>query len=134
MTSAISITKFANNILRGRLALMHELSEVYKPTITRNKEKLIELIKEKAEHASKSELARKMKVLKGFYTLEMAPPMEMQKLTQDLKLAQEFFKTGAVMHLTVKQAWLLFLVGLEVSLWFYIGETIGKGRIVGYVV
>ncbi|XP_075979107.1 ATP synthase F(0) complex subunit g, mitochondrial-like isoform X2 [Anticarsia gemmatalis] len=113
---------------------MHELSEVYKPTITRNKEKLIELIKEKAEHASKSELARKMKVLKGFYTLEMAPPMEMQKLTQDLKLAQEFFKTGAVMHLTVKQAWLLFLVGLEVSLWFYIGETIGKGRIVGYVV
>lgn len=41
-------------------------------------------------------------------------------------------KTGAWKQQTVKQATLNFLVGVEVLMWFYIGECIGKRHIVGY--
>ncbi|KAJ0181060.1 hypothetical protein K1T71_003145 [Dendrolimus kikuchii] len=88
----------------------------------------------KAEIAKQSEMAKKLKVAKGYWTLEMAPPGadEMQRLQSDLALAKEFMKTGCYKFLTVKQAWLLFLVVIEVALWFYLGETIGKMHVVGY--
>ncbi|CAB3236999.1 unnamed protein product [Arctia plantaginis] len=136
LSSSLGVAKFASNAIRHRLTMFHQLTEVYRPSITKRKEELIEMIKEKAEMARQSELAKKMKVFKGFYTLEMSPPSinEGKRIAHDIKLFKEFMKTGAVTHLTVKQAWLLFLVGLEVYLWFFIGETIAKGRIVGYVV
>ncbi|KAJ8734159.1 hypothetical protein PYW07_014710 [Mythimna separata] len=136
MTTGVNIAKLAN-VFRGRwMMIVHELTEIYKPAISRNREKLMEVMKEKAEAATKSELAKTMRGLKGFYTLEMAPPRlsEMEKLKADLQLMKDFFKNKCFLHITVKQAWLLFLVGLEVFLWFFLGETIGKGHIVGYKV
>ncbi|KAJ8734663.1 hypothetical protein PYW08_013913 [Mythimna loreyi] len=135
MTTGVNIAKLAN-VFRGRWMMVHELSEIYKPAISRNREKLMELMKEKAEAATKSELAKKMRVLKGFYTVEMAPPRmsEMEKLTADIRLMQDFFKNKCYLFITVRQAWLLFLVGLEVYLWFFLGETLGKRHIVGYKV
>lgn len=86
------------------MTLAYELSELYKPSLNRHKGKLIELLKgeqisiarntmnwlalrkhrsinifvlmisENVEKVSKSEIARKMRVAKGFYQLEMAPP------------------------------------------------------------
>ncbi|KAH9639942.1 hypothetical protein HF086_002856, partial [Spodoptera exigua] len=90
----------------------------------------------KAEAATKSELAKKMKVLKGFYTVELSPPRgsEFVKFAADLALAREFLKNKCYLHITVRQAWLLFLVGLEITMWFFLGETIGKRHIVGYSV
>ncbi|XP_028162025.1 ATP synthase subunit g, mitochondrial-like [Ostrinia furnacalis] len=136
MASGAKTLRLVNSLIRSRLAMVNELSEVYKPSITRNKEKLIELIKEKAAQARQSEIAKKLKVAKGYYTLEMAPPSgnEMQKLQSDLALVKEFFQSGCFKYLTVKQAWLLILVGTEIGLWFFLGETIGKMHIVGYKV
>ncbi|XP_026725855.1 ATP synthase subunit g, mitochondrial-like [Trichoplusia ni] len=135
MTASLSLSRLTN-VLRSRLSLVHEIPGIYKPNITRKKEEIMELIREKAEIASKSELARRMRVLKGFYTVEMAPPslQEMEKLRADIALAKEFIKTNCFKFITVRQAWLLFLVCLEIVLWFFLGETIGKFHIVGYAV
>ncbi|XP_026323853.1 ATP synthase subunit g, mitochondrial-like isoform X2 [Hyposmocoma kahamanoa] len=117
-----------------RTNFYHSLIEVYQPTISKNKEMLMDILKEKADAAAKSELGRKMKVLKGFYNAEIRPPRhdEITKLFSDLALVREFIKTGSFRFLTVKQIWLLFLVSLEIYLWFYLGETVGKFHIVGY--
>ncbi|XP_035430579.2 ATP synthase subunit g, mitochondrial [Spodoptera frugiperda] len=140
MAFSLNVSRFTN-VLRSRLALMTEITDVYRPHITIDKEKLIGLIKEKAEAAAKSELAKKMKVLKGFYVAEFKPPLslpprpaELNKLLADLKLTQEFFKNKCYLYITVRQAWLLFLVCFEVWMWFFIGETIGKRHLVGYKV
>ncbi|XP_048006646.1 protein FAM50 homolog [Leguminivora glycinivorella] len=97
----------------------------------------VTLKKEKAERASKSELAAKMRVAKGYYRLEMAPPAsmgEMAKLKQEIGIVKDFIQKKGYNNLTVKQAWLLILVSIEVGLWFFLGETIGKFHIVGYKV
>uniref|UniRef100_A0A2A4JKP7 Uncharacterized protein n=1 Tax=Heliothis virescens TaxID=7102 RepID=A0A2A4JKP7_HELVI len=136
MSTSLSVARLAK-IVRGRtMTLMHELTETYSPSASRRKEKLIELVKEKAEAASKSELARRMRTLKGFYTLEVKLPRsaELDKLQADVALAREFFKNKCYLYLTVRQAWLLFLVCTEILLWFFLGETIGKFHIVGYLV
>lgn len=41
-------------------------------------------------------------------------------------------RKGTYKQLTVKEAWLNTLITMEVLFWFYAGECIGKGRIVGY--
>jgi len=41
-------------------------------------------------------------------------------------------RTGAWKNLTVKEATLNTLIGLEVYFCFFLGECIGKGSIVGY--
>ncbi|XP_073958501.1 uncharacterized protein isoform X2 [Choristoneura fumiferana] len=71
-----TILKAFTGSFRNRFQMMLELSEVYKREAFRRRDKLTELIKEQAERASKSELAAKMRVAKGFYTLEMAPPVQ----------------------------------------------------------
>lgn len=57
-----------------------------------------------------------------------------QQVLTDLAVAKEFIFSGAYKSLTVKQMWLLFLVCVEIGMWFYLGETIGKMHIVGYKV
>ncbi|XP_026764602.1 ATP synthase subunit g, mitochondrial-like [Galleria mellonella] len=136
MATNTNNVKFLTNLIRSRFSTFLNITEVYKPTLTRNNEKIMNLIKEKTAQASKSELVKKIRVAKEYYRLEMAPPTanEMQKLQADLALVKEFIQSGCYKFLTVKQAWLLFLVGTEVALWFYLGETIGKMHIVGYKV
>ncbi|XP_011311523.1 ATP synthase subunit g, mitochondrial [Fopius arisanus] len=41
-------------------------------------------------------------------------------------------KTGAYKDLTVKEAFVNTLVGIEIWCWFFIGECIGKRHLVGY--
>lgn len=55
-------------------------------------------------------------------------------MQEDIELVKEFIKKGCYKYITVRQAWLLFLVCTEVGLWFFLGETIGKFHIVGYKV
>lgn len=43
-------------------------------------------------------------------------------------------RTGAWKNLTVKEATVNTVIGLEVMFWFFAGECIGKGSLVGYQV
>ncbi|CAH0405850.1 unnamed protein product [Chilo suppressalis] len=137
MASAAKYPKILKTLFRPRSVWVHEIAENVHPTINRKNEKIIKSIKEKIEVARNSEIVKKIKSTKGFYTLEMTPPTsqtEMQKLQSDLQLVKEFIKNGCWKHLTVRQAWLLILVGTEITLWFFLGETIGKMHLVGYKV
>ncbi|KAL0267133.1 UNVERIFIED_CONTAM: hypothetical protein PYX00_009487 [Menopon gallinae] len=66
--------------------------------------------------------------------VELTPP----KFTDIVEIKNGFFrlregyKTGSWKDITVKQAWLNILVAAEVGSWFYIGECIGKGSLIGY--
>ncbi|XP_039745206.1 ATP synthase subunit g, mitochondrial-like [Pararge aegeria] len=129
-------TKFTHYFLRFRTMLFHELGEAYIPRLKHRTEVLVGVLKEKSAKSLQSEIARKIRVLKGFYRLEMSPPRidEMKRLQEDITLVKEFIKNYCYKDLTVRQAWLLFLVCTEIGLCFFLGETIGKMRIVGYKV
>jgi F-type H+-transporting ATPase subunit g len=40
--------------------------------------------------------------------------------------------TGKFRQLSVKEAWLNTLVGLELVILFYVGEVVGRGSLIGY--
>ncbi|UJR28811.1 hypothetical protein I4U23_010035 [Adineta vaga] len=69
-----------------------------------------------------------------FARVELRPPMpsEFGQVQQGVQQIVKSASTGAWRQLTVKQVALNSLVGLEVMFWFYIGECIGRGSIIGY--
>ncbi|VVC89573.1 unnamed protein product [Leptidea sinapis] len=138
MVAGTRVLRLATNIFktRNKFSIVEDVIEAYRSTLSNQKEKLTAMAKERINRGLKSELAQKIRVAKGYYTLEMAPPNinELQKLKDDLGLAIKFVKSGCFKHLTVKQAWLILMVCLEIGLWFFLGETIGKMHIVGYKV
>merc|ERR1712045_863848 len=67
---------------------------------------------------------------------ELAPPTP-GELIQGVGQAAKLVSSAATMqfrHLTVKEAWLNTLVGVEVACWFFVGECIGKGSLIAYQV
>ncbi|XP_067675323.1 ATP synthase subunit g, mitochondrial-like [Haliotis asinina] len=68
--------------------------------------------------------------------VEMKPPSlgEMGQVQEGINNIIVSARTGKWKQLTVRQAGLNTLVGLEVLMWFYIGEIIGKRNIVGYYI
>ncbi|XP_037300657.1 probable ATP synthase subunit g 1, mitochondrial isoform X1 [Manduca sexta] len=153
MSTGINAVKRTSTVIR-KMAVVTDVVEVYKQAISKQRKKFTDLLNsnkplqyilivpyyftiEKLDDVRKSELARKIEVAKGFYRVEIAPPTtaeEMMKLRTDIRVLIEFMRSGCYRYLTVKQAWLLFLVGTEVTLWFFLGETIGKMHLVGYKV
>ncbi|CAF1465456.1 unnamed protein product [Rotaria magnacalcarata] len=69
-----------------------------------------------------------------FARVELRPPMpnEFGQIQQGFQKIVQSATTGAWRQLTVKQFALNTLVGLEVMFWFYMGECIGRGSIIGY--
>ncbi|CAF1208875.1 unnamed protein product [Adineta ricciae] len=69
-----------------------------------------------------------------FARVELRPPMpsEFDQVQRGIQQIVKSASTGAWRNLTVKQFGLNTLVGLEVMFWFYIGECIGRGSIIGY--
>ncbi|KAM9031188.1 ATP synthase subunit g, mitochondrial [Sarcophilus harrisii] len=66
--------------------------------------------------------------------VELVPPTpaEIPKAIENLKKIITSARTGSFRNLTVKEALLNSLVATEVCMWFYVGEIIGKGGIIGY--
>ncbi|KAM9299196.1 ATP synthase F(0) complex subunit g, mitochondrial [Gastrophryne carolinensis] len=66
--------------------------------------------------------------------VELAPPSpaEIPKAIDSIKGLVQSFQKGRLSELTVREALRNGLVATEVLFWFYIGECIGKGGLVGY--
>lgn len=76
----------------------------------------------------------KLAVAWAYSKVELTPPKitDLPAIRQGIGKLLHSAKTGAYKDLTVREAWLNTLVGLEIAGWFFIGECIGKRHIVGY--
>lgn len=74
-----------------------------------------------------------VKTIRECVLTELRPPtpIEIPKAIKDL--AQLFTKRNW-QNVTVREAWLNTLVTTEVICWFFVGECIGKGTLIGYQV
>ncbi|CAG9110442.1 hypothetical protein JYU34_010987 [Plutella xylostella] len=137
-TAGSNVIKNVYNAIRAkRSVLFYDVLEVYKPAMTRNKENMMRKIYEHWKTAKGTEIVKKLEIASDYVKVEMSPPYkpsEWKVLQNDVRLVKDFFHKGAYKFMTVRQAWLLFLVCLEVWLWFFLGETIGKFHLVGYKV
>ncbi|EFX82650.1 hypothetical protein DAPPUDRAFT_230756 [Daphnia pulex] len=68
--------------------------------------------------------------------VELTPPTpaDIPKITQGLNSLVKSARTGKWKEVPVKEAWLNTLITAEIAFWFFVGECIGKGTIVGYQV
>ncbi|XP_005988207.1 ATP synthase subunit g, mitochondrial [Latimeria chalumnae] len=66
--------------------------------------------------------------------VELAPPTpaEVPKAIDSVKGLVKAFQSGRLAQTTIKDALRNGLVTMEVLMWFYIGEIIGKGSLIGY--
>ncbi|MBN3309513.1 ATP5L synthase, partial [Amia calva] len=66
--------------------------------------------------------------------VELVPPTpaEIPQAIESAKGLVKSFQAGRLSQITVKDALRNGLVATEVLLWFYIGEIIGKGSLIGY--
>ncbi|CAL8122724.1 unnamed protein product [Orchesella dallaii] len=66
--------------------------------------------------------------------VELAPPTpgDIPKAIGGIRNILSSFRTGRYKQLTVREAWLNTLVGAEITLWFFVGECIGKRHLRGY--
>ena len=72
------------------------------------------------------------------------PARHPEGLWQHLHLAQDWHAlrrrttcshvAGAFLNLTVREAALNTAVAVEVACWFYVGEIVGRGSLIGYAV
>merc|ERR1712198_387785 len=78
----------------------------------------------------------KMNTFIRYARVELVPPTpaELGAVSQGFGQIVKSAQTGAWKKLTVKEASLNALVAVEVMCWFFIGECLGKGTLVGYQV
>ncbi|CRK86327.1 CLUMA_CG000224, isoform A [Clunio marinus] len=78
----------------------------------------------------------KFGVFLRYAKVELTPPSpsDIPAIRNGIVKLMSGAKTGAWKNLTVREAWLNTLIGMEVCFWFYVGECIGKRHFVGYEV
>nr|ACR54103.1 ATP synthase subunit g [Palaemon varians] len=78
----------------------------------------------------------KLNTFVHYAKVELVPPTpgELGGVAAGLGNILKSAQSGAWKNLTVKEATLDTLVAAEVLCWFFIGECIGKGSVVGYQV
>ncbi|KAM7249540.1 hypothetical protein ACFE04_019844 [Oxalis oulophora] len=66
--------------------------------------------------------------------VELVPPKptEIGEIRQGFSNICLAYKSKSYRNLSVKEAWLNTLITLEVIMWFFAGEIIGRGHLVGY--
>ena len=74
----------------------------------------------------------KLRVFLHYAKTELTPPTpaELPQAISGVAKLVKSAKLSRVKNLTVKQAWLNTLVGVEVLCWFFVGEIIGRGTII----
>merc|ERR1712223_45043 len=85
-------------------------------------------------HFKMSKLVAQFATFVKYGKSELTPPTPgeiPQAIGQALKLV-ESGTTFQFRHLTVKEGFLNACVAVEVSMWFFIGECIGKRGLIGY--
>lgn len=75
-----------------------------------------------------------LKTFVRYAKVELTPPTlgEMPKVSEGFQNLATSVKTGKWKTITVKEAWLNTLVTVEIACWFFVGEIIGKGGLIGY--
>ncbi|KAG9511259.1 ATP synthase subunit g, mitochondrial, partial [Fragariocoptes setiger] len=68
--------------------------------------------------------------------VELVPPTpaELPEAFRGLKKLITDAKSGAWRNTTMREAWRNTLITTEVVCWFFVGEVIGKGTLIGYQV
>ncbi|KAJ8922871.1 hypothetical protein NQ315_007906 [Exocentrus adspersus] len=76
----------------------------------------------------------KLNTFMKYAKVELTPPTpaDIPQIRAGIGRLISSAKNGTWKNLTVREAWLNTLVGIEVLCWFYVGECIGKRHIVGY--
>ncbi|VVC25370.1 ATP synthase, F0 complex, subunit G, mitochondrial,Mitochondrial ATP synthase subunit g [Cinara cedri] len=66
--------------------------------------------------------------------VELTPPKfsDLPEIKNEISKIIQTAKTGRWKNITVKDATVNSLVAIEVLMWFYLGECIGKRHLVGY--
>merc|ERR1711915_1106594 len=78
----------------------------------------------------------KLQTFFKYAKVELVPPTPME-VAKAVGEAGVLVKKGLSFHfmkLSVKENFVACMVGAEVGLWFFLGEIIGKGKIIGYQV
>lgn len=88
---------------------------------------------------SDAPMARVMAMEKGkvflhYAKVELVPPtpFEIPEAFRHAGRLMTSFKTGAWKHVPGKEAFINAMVCTEVMCWFWLGECIGRGSIIGY--
>ncbi|XP_050538446.1 ATP synthase subunit g, mitochondrial-like [Daktulosphaira vitifoliae] len=66
--------------------------------------------------------------------VELTPPKlsDLPEIKSEISKIIQTARTGRWKNLTVKEATVKSLVAVEVLMWFYVGEVIGKRSLIGY--
>lgn len=74
----------------------------------------------------------KFRVFLHYAKTELTPPTpaELPKAISGVSALIKSAKWSRIKGLTVREAWLNTLVGIEVGCWFFVGEIIGRGKII----
>merc|ERR1712154_212641 len=89
---------------------------------------------EQLSHFKMSKLVAQFAAFVKYGKSELTPPTP-GEIPQAIGQALKLVKSGTTFqfrHLTVKEALVNTCVTVEVAMWFFIGECIGKGGLVGY--
>ncbi|XP_026274259.2 ATP synthase subunit g, mitochondrial-like [Frankliniella occidentalis] len=86
--------------------------------------------------AARPSVERNLKIALHYARAELTPPKpsELGQVASGFNNVLTSFRTGRWKQLTVRDAWINVLVGIEVGCWFFVGECIGKRHIVGYYI
>uniref|UniRef100_A0A4D5RA26 ATP synthase subunit g n=1 Tax=Scolopendra viridis TaxID=118503 RepID=A0A4D5RA26_SCOVI len=90
-----------------------------------------QLIKAATEYAKP-----RLETFRKYALVELTPPMpgDIPQIVRGIGNLMYSATTAKWRHLTVREAWLNTLVATEVACWFFVGECIGKRRLVAYKV